>query len=310
VSDSATEITAEHIERFQTRADRHFRISYALLAVICALFAFAIYVFSFAQDIDRRKGSVEVLQELHIAKDGQGLIVKSAEVELEVRKRELESGVVSSPTDLLGATIALVEAQTKLRLIEAQERLMIETGYVPDIETPRSKEELAIAAEGKKQVEDQLKSHLELVRKQFEEGFAGRTAVIGIERVVTQRTLDREVVEERSKFAPLAAQIKTTTSNLDTIELVRTSLIRFGGVAVTLFLISLLTPIYRYNVRLGTFYLARADTLILARDTKVQNFGELIRLLTPAYAFEKEPTTPVDSVASFLKEAGGLVRKA
>src|ERR1700745_1334802 len=49
-----------------------------------------------------------------------------------------------------------------------------------------------------------------------------------------------------------------------------------GGVAVFLFLISLLTPIYRYNVRLGTFYQARADTLLLSRDTYVQNFPEMI----------------------------------
>ena len=71
VSDNAAKVTDKHIERFQRRADRHFLISYGLLGLICALFSFAIYVFSFAQEIDRRKGSVEVLQELHVAKDGK-----------------------------------------------------------------------------------------------------------------------------------------------------------------------------------------------------------------------------------------------
>ena len=127
--------------------------------------------------------------------------------------------------------------------------------------------------------------------------------------MLNQTTLERELFEQRAAGATPAAQMKAEATSLDTIELVRTSLVRFGGVAVFLFLISLLTPIYRYNVRLGTFYQARADTLQLSKDTYVQNFPEMIRLLTPTYGFEKEPTTPVESVASFMKEAGGLLRK-
>jgi len=41
----------------------------------------------------------------------------------------------------------------------------------------------------------------------------------------------------------------------------------------------------------------------------IGNFPEMIRLLTPAHALEKEPTTPVESIASFVKEAGSMVRK-
>ena len=131
--------------------------------------------------------------------------------------------------------------------------------------------------------------------------------MLQISRVLSQATLERELFEQRAAGALPAAQLKAEVTSLDTIELVRTSLVRFGGVAVILFLISLLTPIY--NVRLGTFYQARADTLLLSRDTYVQNFPEMIRLLTPTYGFEKEPTTPTESVASFVKEAGGLLRK-
>src|SRR5262249_9959034 len=146
-------------------------------------------------------------------------------------------------------------------------------------------------------------------KRKEEEGTVSVVDVLQLRRLLSQTTLERELFEQRAAGATPAAQMKAEATSLDTIELVRTSLVRFGGVAVFLFLISLLTPIYRYNVRLGTFYQARADTLQLSKDTYVQNFPEMIRLLTPTHGFEKEPTTPVESVASFVKEAGGLLRK-
>jgi len=129
------------------------------------------------------------------------------------------------------------------------------------------------------------------------------------ERFLAEATSKREIIDQKIKVALPAAQIKNTTANIDTLEVVRTSLIRFGGVAVILFLISVLVPIYRYNVRLASYYLARADTLVLARDTKVENFSEMMKLLTPVHAFEKEPTTPIESVSSFVKEAAGILKK-
>src|SRR6516165_6465180 len=163
--------------------------------------------------------------------------------------------------------------------------------------------------ERKKELEDTIKELLKSIEEKFDRGVAGEIDVLQVKRVLGQATLERELFEQRAVGALPAAQLKAEVTSLDTIELVRTNLVRFGGVTVILFLASLLTPIYRYNVRLGTFYQARADTLLLSRDTNVQNFPEMIRLLTPAYGFEKEPTTPVESVASFMKEAGGLLRK-
>jgi hypothetical protein len=309
MSDTPTQITGNHIDRLQKRAARHFNISYVILGAICLLFFFAVYLFLFAQEIDRRKGSVGVLQELHVAKDGQKLLLSAAKSELDARKSKAAAGLSTSASDVFTSTVTYMEAQTKLHLIETQEQLMVDTGYVPDVDGPRSREELAVIAMGKKELEEAIKPELDVLRQQFRQGFAGRTDLAGVDRVLKQRSLDRQVSEERAKFARPASEIRDTTTYLDTIELVRTSLIRFGGVAVTFFLISLLIPIYRYNVRLGAFYLARADTLMLARDTKVQNFSELLRLLTPGYAFEKEPTTPTESVVSLLKGAGEIVRK-
>jgi hypothetical protein len=211
---------------------------------------------------------------------------------------------------VLTAQEVFAEAQTKLRLFEAQMRLMRETGYVADVDRPRSKEELTVIAEGKKDLEDAANASLAIVRHQFELGQASSSDVLRAELLGKRAALDKELYQQRASSALPAAKVKNLVANLDTIELVRTNLIRFGGAAVTLFLISLLTPMYRYNVRLGTFYQARADTLPLIRETQLQNFFEMTRLFTPEYEFEKEPTTPVESIASFVKEAAGLAKKA
>ena len=305
--DSPPAITDAHINRFRQRARFHFGISYAILFGILILFGFAIYIFLFAQQIDRGKGSIQILQELLVAQRDQDLVVEVAEAEWEAANQRLNEGTI----DLVAALTSLtgLEARIKLRLFEEQIRLMNESGYVADLDKPRSKEEFAVVAKGKKELEDTIKELLKSIEEKFDRGVAGEIDVLQVKRVLGQATLERELFEQRAAGALPAAQLKAEVTSLDTIELVRTNLVRFGGVTVILFLASLLTPIYRYNVRLGTFYQARADTLLLSRDTNVQNFPEMIRLLTPAYGFEKEPTTPVESVASFMKEAGGLLRK-
>ena len=306
--ESPPAITDAHINRFRQRARFHFGVSYAVLFGILILFGFAIYIFLFAQQIDRGKGSIQILQELLVAKRDQDLVVKVAEAEWENIETRYKEGTMDL-INVLNSLAALPETRIKLRLFEEQIRLMNESGYVADLDKPRSKEELAVVAKGKKESEDTINAVMEVVEKRWNAGTASNADMLQVKRVLSQATLERKLFEQRAAGATPAAQLKAETTSLDTIELVRTSLVRFGGVAVILFLISLLTPIYRYNVRLGTFYQARADTLLLSRDTYVQNFPEMIRLLTPAYGFEKEPTTPVESVASFVKEAGGLLRK-
>jgi hypothetical protein len=305
--DSPPAITDAHINRFRQRARFHFGISYAILFGILILFGFGIYVFLFAQQIDRGKGSIQILQELLVAQRDQDLVVKVAEAEWESVYKRLKEGTIDLAAVLNSLTG--LEARIKLRLFEEQIRLMNESGYVADLDKPRSKEELAVVAKGKKESEDTIKALLEVLEERFDKGLASQADMLQVKRLLGQATLERELFEQRAAGALPAAQLKAEVTSLDTIELVRTNLVRFGGVTVILFLASLLTPIYRYNVRLGTFYQARADTLLLSRDTNVQNFPEMIRLLTPTYGFEKEPTTPVESVASFMKEAGGLLRK-
>jgi hypothetical protein len=308
MSDIPPAVTDAHIKRFQDRARFHFWIGYALLLGIVGLFAFAVYIFTFAQEIDRRKGSVQVLQQIHIAKAAQDAVVEAAQREYDLLNQSFQNGLTPY-TKLSGSIISLAQAKTQAKLLTKQESLMLDIGYVPDLDTPRSKEELSIIADGKKEIENEIQRYGNLVRERVALGTAGASDLAEVERLLSEATKDREIAEQRAQGASPAAQLRTTAAALDTIELVRTSLIRFGGVAVTLFLISLLTPIYRYNVRLGTYYLARADALTLCRDTHVSDFAEMIRLLTPLYTFDKEPTTPVESIASLARDASGLVRR-
>jgi hypothetical protein len=297
------------IDRFQSRARVHFVVAYIILAGILGLFAFAIFIFLFPQERDRSKGSAEVLAELQIGRDHEKEVVAAAEPLVMSLLSQYQSGT-GEIGGVLTAQEIFAEAQTKFRLFEAQMRLMRENGYVADVDRPRSKEELTVIAEGRKDLEDAASASLAIARNLFNSGVYHLSDVQRAELLVKQATLDKELYQQRASSALPAAQVKQLVTNLDTIELVRTNLIRFGGAAMTLFLISLLTPIYRYNVRLGTFYQARADTLLLIRETQLQNFSEMTRLFTPEYEFEKEPTTPVESIASFVKEAGGLAKKA
>jgi hypothetical protein len=284
--------------------------SYAIMLVVFLLTGFAVYTFLFAQQIDRSSGSVALFNELNIAIRNQELVVKSAEIEakgLSVRARE---GTVDIP-GVIDSVAFLGVAKTKLLLLQEKRRLMLEIGYFSEIETVKSKEEFQAQNAGILESEASLRAELTRVRERVEVGTASSTDAAKAERAVNEIVFKREINEERMRVAPPAATIKTTAENVDTIELIRTSLIRFGGVAVILFLISILIPVYRYNVRLGTYYLARADTLMLCRDSEVKDFGEVIKLLTPVYEFDKEPTTPIESVSSLVKDAVGVAaRKA
>jgi hypothetical protein len=299
----------EHIVRFQKRAMVHFRTSHLFLAGIVLLFGLAIYVFLFAQDIDKSKGSIQVMQELQVGKSSEMLLVEAAKREADILTNRFQLGDTSASA-ALNAKLAFNEARTKLNLINEQIRLMNESGYVADIDRPRSKEELIIIAGGKKEALLDVEALSEVVRRQAGLGVVGGAEVSQADRLRSQAEFDKAVAEQRAKVALPAAELRNVASNLDTIDLVRTSLIRFGGVAVILFLASLLIPIYRYNMRLGTFFQARADTLWLCRDMHVRDFAEMIRLLTPAYTFEKEPKTPIESIASLAKDVGAIIKKS
>jgi len=302
-------ITAEHINRFQKRAAFHSYVSYGILFAVFVLFGFAAYIFLFAQNIDKSKTSLELFQEVGIARDNQSDIVDTIQQQVDSARAGVATGG-QNVTSLIKVQLLLIDATTQLGVFNEKQRLMLEAGYFSPIDVIKSKEELTIQKDGAEKYEETLTQLAELLQQQFNAGQLSSDQLLETQRLASEAKLKKEIVEHKLKVAPPASEIKAASTNIDTLDLARTSLVRFGGVAVTLFLISVLIPIYRYNVRLSSFYLARADTLLLARDTRVDDFSEMINLLTPTHAFEKEPQTPIDSVSSFIKDAAGIAKKA
>lgn len=89
-------------------------------------------------------------------------------------------------------------------------------------------------------------------------------------------------------------------------QLVQTNITRFGTIVMIIFLVSILTPLYRYNIRLATYYDARGDVLQLL-DTKLSAVGfvELSQALTPSFDFGKAPATPMDQAIELARQILG-----
>jgi hypothetical protein len=82
---------------------------------------------------------------------------------------------------------------------------------------------------------------------------------------------------------------------------VQTNLTRLGAVAIMFFLVGILVPQYRYNIRMASFYDARADSVRLA--DKVDDLGVIATVMTPNIDFGKAPATPWEQIVEVIKAA-------
>jgi hypothetical protein len=96
----------------------------------------------------------------------------------------------------------------------------------------------------------------------------------------------------------------TGESNL-TIRLIQTSITRFGLLAVIGFFVALLVSLYRYNVRLAAYYMARADFFRVFGDDVLttSETSAIMTALTPGIEFGKIPATPAMQILELLKSA-------
>lgn len=88
-------------------------------------------------------------------------------------------------------------------------------------------------------------------------------------------------------------------------RLLQTSITRFGLLAIVGFFVGILVSLYRYNVRLAGFYLARADFFRMFGERQFSPADALIILqaLTPSVEFGKTPASPATQAAELLKSA-------
>jgi hypothetical protein len=74
--------------------------------------------------------------------------------------------------------------------------------------------------------------------------------------------------------------------------------------AVIGFFVSILVSLYRYNIRLAAFYIARADTLRLLGPTMpVSDFALVATTLSPTVEFGKAPQPPIAQLIDLVKTA-------
>jgi hypothetical protein len=85
------------------------------------------------------------------------------------------------------------------------------------------------------------------------------------------------------------------------ISLIATNVTRFGTLAIITFLISLSMSLYRYNIRLYAFYMARADALRMKGELGRVSLIALASSLTPGVDFGKTPQTPTEQIIELVR---------
>ncbi|MBO6521655.1 MAG: hypothetical protein JJ900_14805 [Rhodospirillales bacterium] len=108
------------------------------------------------------------------------------------------------------------------------------------------------------------------------------------------RTVAMQTTLENAEAAFKEKQDSETLSSLGT---------RAALIVLLLFLVQILVTLYRYNMRLASFYDARIDALKLAGSTNVKVLGELVSHLSPEQLdFGKTPATVTEQAFEFAKE--------
>jgi hypothetical protein len=122
-----------------------------------------------------------------------------------------------------------------------------------------------------------------------------------------ERQIYAHKVEEQATGAQSVGGSQSNDNRYLLIRLIQTTITRFGTLAVVGFLVGVLVSLYRYNVRLSAFYLARADLLLMINQRiSVSDLMLLASALTPQLAFGKVPPTPAGQVVDVLGAMKGM----
>jgi hypothetical protein len=77
---------------------------------------------------------------------------------------------------------------------------------------------------------------------------------------------------------------------------------RVGSVLFLLFLVQILVSLYRYNIRLASYYDARADALQLSRGSDGEEFARLVFVLSPDHVEFGRSRSPTAELAQFVRD--------
>lgn len=313
LSTQATEL--RHIARFERRARVHTFLAAIVLLLIAILLGFAGYVFFRAASITLDDFSKD-RSIIELENDSIDMLVGSEEIARDLRDlyvKKFEVGQVEL-LDVLWAETELMAARRRLSIAvtRADSGRPIGTDlYWPD---PRSRSELNVTIE---LLEFHIKQ-VELIFSQLTDlDASGRGDEVD---VATGQKWLQEAKLELNLFMSQERQAKDDDAlSLELQEysitgyapLIQTSVTRFGTMIVIFFFISILVPLYRYNVRLRVFYYSLADALLLSQKHADLSFADLAPILSPAWGFDAPPETPTAQSAQFLERiAGAAVKKS
>lgn len=104
------------------------------------------------------------------------------------------------------------------------------------------------------------------------------------------------------------SRIEQAVSGKDTLYFfLSTITTRIGSVLLLIFLVQILLSVYRYSIRLETYYASRADALLLYDGSDREQLQQIISALSPERIdFDKPPTSPIEHAVEVVKEAGAL----
>jgi hypothetical protein len=123
--------------------------------------------------------------------------------------------------------------------------------------------------------------------------------------------LQSRVIQEKILGSQVRPEGETTTSDktdtkIDWGRVIETNATRIGALVTLFFLVTILVPQYRYNIRMASFYEARSDSLgMLPEQMSAEDFNKVVEIMTPNIDFGKAPPTPWEQIIEVIKTAKG-----
>jgi len=130
-----------------------------------------------------------------------------------------------------------------------------------------------------------------------------------VDLLAKEQEVSKIIGQKVSLFSGIAGN-----QSKDWAAIIEPNITRFGTMIIVSFLVGILSPLYRYNIRIAAFYDARADALDFLRTSVRSNgFVRLAGSLTPNMDFGKQPQTPIEQVielARLISAKGGHRKEA
>jgi hypothetical protein len=120
--------------------------------------------------------------------------------------------------------------------------------------------------------------------------------------------IESRAVQERVLGPPLITEARTasekTDGKTDWARVIETNATRIGALVTMFFLVTILVPQYRYNIRMASFYEARSDSIALLSpdETGPDDLDKVVAIMTPNIDFGKAPPTPWEQIIEGNKD--------